>query len=269
MKYVLDGVRYHVRMCGEGFPLLALHGFTGNGATWFPFCEKWGNHSSLIMPDIIGHGHTESPGDYQRYSVEAAANDIRHLLDQMGIEKTDLLGYSMGGRLAVTFAILFPERVRKLVLESASPGLQEKRERSERRTKDGRLANLILEQGIESFISYWESISLFESLEKMPATINEGIRAQRLQNSPTGLANSLIGMGTGSQPSWWDHLGDLSCEVLLITGAEDQKFCRIAEKMESCIRNVLLVTVKGAGHIIHVEQSEKFGTIVSGFLSNT
>jgi 2-succinyl-6-hydroxy-2,4-cyclohexadiene-1-carboxylate synthase len=269
MNLVIDEIQYHVESCGEGFPLMALHGFTGNGATWLPFCEVWGQHSRLIMPDIIGHGQTDSPKEIRRYDIVAAAKDLSVLLDKMGIAKVDLLGYSMGGRLAITFAVLFPEKVRKLVLESASAGLEEEHLRSDRRMKDGQLANLILEKGIQHFVRYWEGIPLFSSLEKLPPQTKEAIRAQRLNNSSIGLSNSLVGMGTGSQPSWWRDLAMVPCEVLMITGKKDEKFCRIAEQMLSHFQNGRMYVIEDAGHIIHVEESEKFGTIVSEFLSNT
>lgn len=92
---------------------------------------------------------------------------------------------------------------------------------------------------------------------------------QRLKNSKIGLANSLIGMGTGAQPSWWDELEKLPHEVLLITGSLDQKFCEIAKMMKIKIKNCRWINVEGCGHAIHVEKPEKFGTIVSGFLSQS
>ncbi|MFF2449183.1 2-succinyl-6-hydroxy-2,4-cyclohexadiene-1-carboxylate synthase [Neobacillus sp. NPDC058068] len=267
MNVVIDEIRYHVEVCGGGFPLLLLHGFTGDASTWTSFCHDWGQHSKLIVPDIIGHGKTESPEKLDRYQIESTANDLNRILDVLGVNQVDLLGYSMGGRLALTFAILFPDRVRKLVLESASPGLLTEEERVSRRMKDAELAKCIRENGINPFVDYWEEIPLFSTMKRLSKDINESIRAQRLNNSPVGLANSLLGMGTGSQPSWWGPpLKQLECEILLVTGAEDEKFCRIAEEMLKDLKNGTWIAVENSGHAIHVEEREKFGTIVSGFL---
>lgn len=161
MRLKVNDITYHVEVCGEGFPFLLLHGFTGDSSTWTPFCPVWGTHSKLIIPDIIGHGETDSPEDTNCYQMESAAKDLIFLLDQLDVEKIDLLGYSMGGRLALTLAILYPERVRKLILESASPGLKTKEERVLRRMKDEELANFINDRGIVSFVDYWEKIPLF------------------------------------------------------------------------------------------------------------
>ncbi|WP_223595788.1 2-succinyl-6-hydroxy-2,4-cyclohexadiene-1-carboxylate synthase [Neobacillus bataviensis] len=267
MKVIIDNVKYHVEKCGSGFPLVLLHGFTGDSTTWTPFCERWGTHSNLIIPDIIGHGKTDSPENSNRYQIEKAANDLKSILDHLGAKQVDLLGYSMGGRLALTFAVLFPERIRNLILESASPGLQSEADRETRRMKDAELANFIKDKGLTEFVDYWEEIPLFSTMKRLPLTIKKSIRLQRLNNSPLGLANSLIGMGTGAQPSWWQNLQQLSCEVLLVTGSEDKKFCTIAEKMLKGLENGTWVVVENSGHAIHVEETEKFGTIVSDFLS--
>jgi 2-succinyl-6-hydroxy-2,4-cyclohexadiene-1-carboxylate synthase len=269
MKTLINGVRYNVEQCGNGFPLLLLHGFTGAASTWKPFCPIWGQHSALLMVDLIGHGETESPGDMARYDIKKAAMDLKELLDQQGIEKADFLGYSMGGRTAITFASLYPERVRKLVLESTTPGLDNPGDREARIQQDHKLADRIENEGLEKFIDFWESIPLFQSQLNLPAEVREQIRSQRLRNDPVGLANSLRGMGTGAQPSWWDKLEDFDFETLLITGELDEKFCIIAKDMASRLRNPTLLTINGCGHAIHVEEREKFGTIVSEFLSNT
>jgi 2-succinyl-6-hydroxy-2,4-cyclohexadiene-1-carboxylate synthase len=267
MRLKVNDITYHVEVCGEGFPFLLLHGFTGDSSTWTPFCPVWGTHSKLIIPDIIGHGETDSPEDTNCYQMESAAKDLIFLLDQLDIEKIDLLGYSMGGRLALTLAILYPERVRKLILESASPGLKTNEERVLRRMKDEELANFINDRGIVSFVDYWEKIPLFSTMSRLPNSIKQSIREQRLSNKTKGLANSLIGMGTGAQVSWWGKLDLLSSEVLLLTGEKDEKFCKIAENMVENMRKASWIVINDCGHAIHVEQKEKFGTIVSDFLS--
>ena len=268
MNSVINGIQYHVEVCGkESIPLVLLHGFTGDTSTWTPFYDAWGQHSKLIIPDIIGHGQTDSPDVLSRYQIESVAADLKTLLDQFDCKQVDLLGYSMGGRLALTFALLFPERVRKLILESTSPGLATEKERQLRRMKDAELAQFIKEQGLNSFVDYWEEIPLFSTMKLLSAASQQIIREQRLNNSPTGLINSLLGMGTGSKPNWWGKLNKLSCEVMLLTGEKDKKFCDIADKMMKELKNSSWVIIENSGHAIHVEEPEKFGTIVSDFLS--
>ncbi|WP_160724085.1 2-succinyl-6-hydroxy-2,4-cyclohexadiene-1-carboxylate synthase [Bacillus sp. USDA818B3_A] len=263
----IDRVHYHLEVTGQGFPLLLLHGFTGDGSTWSPFLEEWGHHSRLMIPDIIGHGKTDSPKELSFYQMDTMAYSLKSILDQMGINQTDLLGYSMGGRLALTFALLFPNRVRKLILESTSPGLKTTGERELRRMNDAKLAQFIIDEGMESFVEYWEEIPLFHSMKKLPASVQNQVREQRLKNSPQGLSNSLLGMGTGAQPSWWNQLSKVNSDVLLLTGGEDLKFCQIAAEMAPKLSKAKWIVVENCGHAIHVEEPEKFGTIVSDFLS--
>ncbi|WP_264738847.1 2-succinyl-6-hydroxy-2,4-cyclohexadiene-1-carboxylate synthase [Cytobacillus firmus] len=269
MKYVINGVRYHVDTWGAGFPLLLLHGFTGNSEGWKEFAPFWKDHSKTIALDIIGHGESGSPPDIGHYQIEESAAVINSLLEKMGIGKIDVLGYSMGGRLALTFAVKYPEKVRMLILESASPGLRAEKERHDRRIQDAKLSKRIRQEGINNFIEYWEDIPLFQSQKSLPEKIRTRIRSQRLANSIDGLANSLNGMGTGAQPSWWDALVQLEMPVLLITGELDQKFCKIAEEMSKILPSVQWKSIEDAGHAIHVEKPELFGTIVSGFLSQS
>jgi 2-succinyl-6-hydroxy-2,4-cyclohexadiene-1-carboxylate synthase len=268
MIEVVNGVRYHIQQCGDGYPLVLLHGFTGDASTWQPFCDSWKHHSRLFMVDIIGHGKTESPEVAERYQMERVVADLYSLLQKLEIDKVDLLGYSMGGRLALSFAVKHPNLIRKLVLESASPGLKAEGERVDRIQKDQELASFITNNGIHQFVDYWGKIPLFQSHENLSVFEQDRMKKQRLRNSVIGLANSLIGMGTGAQPSCWDDLERITCEVLLVTGEHDHKFCHIADEMQQKLKYSEWITIKECGHTIHVEQAEKFGTIVSGFLSN-
>jgi len=268
MKIKLNGIQYNVEFCGTGFPLLLLHGFTGAGSTWQPLSPILSRNAEMIMVDLIGHGKTESPIEWERYDILKVAADLNLLLEELAIEKVDLLGYSMGGRLAITFAANYPEKVRKLVLESTTPGLKTAEDRETRRQQDAKLASKIRTKGVKAFVNYWENIPLFQTQRDLPAEKKEEIRGQRLDNTAMGLANSLRGMGTGSQPSWWESIAGFQFETLIITGKEDVKFCRIGEAMLSILPNAKFLSIQNAGHAIHVEEPEKFGTIVSGFLLN-
>lgn len=268
MKHIIDGVRYNVEKQGDGFPLILLHGFTGDTTTWAPFYEALGSHSKCYAVDIIGHGKSDSPVEIDRYRMMSVVDDLFLLMEKLGIAKADVLGYSMGGRLALSLAQKYPTKVRKLVLESSSPGLKEE-ERKERIQNDEKLAASIEARGMKDFIDYWEDIPLFKSQKTLPKAVRSRIREQRLKNSQRGLANSLRGMGTGMQPSWWEDLEKLELETLLLTGSLDEKFCRIAQRMSERLPNSRWEKVEDSGHAIHVEDPEKFVTIVKGFLSNT
>ncbi|MGP7819695.1 2-succinyl-6-hydroxy-2,4-cyclohexadiene-1-carboxylate synthase [Niallia sp. 01092] len=268
MKIVVDDVSYYVEICGKGTPLLLLHGFTGDSRTWHPFIPMWEKNFQLIMIDIIGHGKTDAPLEESKYDILTAAKHLHEILQVLQINNISLLGYSMGGRLALTFVLTYPNFVKKLILESASPGLKTEEQRRERRIQDNKLGKYILEAGMERFVGKWENIPLFSSQKNLNKEQHDKIRQQRLQNNALGLNLSLIGMGTGSQPSWWDHLQEIKSETLLLTGEYDKKFCLIAEEMATRNNKINWKMIKEAGHAIHVEKPKIFGTIVDGFLAN-
>jgi len=268
MRIQVNGVHYHVETAGEGAALLLLHGFTGSASTWRPFLPSWSRRFRVIAVDVLGHGQSDAPLNPTRYSTECAVSDLAQLLDQLEVRQAHLLGYSMGGRLALSFAMVQPERVRSLILESSSPGLGTAEERAERVRSDEALAARIEREGIERFVDYWENIPLFHSMRRLPEDVRLAIRRQRLANSPRGLAGSLRGMGTGAQPSWWDRLLRLTMPVQLIVGELDGKFCAIGRRMSKLIPDCRLVEVENAGHAVHVERADFFDTIVMDFLTS-
>ncbi|MBS4208579.1 2-succinyl-6-hydroxy-2,4-cyclohexadiene-1-carboxylate synthase [Bacillus sp. FJAT-50079] len=266
MRLSIGEVDYYVEVSGEGPSIMLLHGFTGDVTTWNDLKKILVANYKVIAIDIIGHGQTTAPNDVEKYDMCQVANDLSCIVDQLDAGQVQVLGYSMGGRLALTFALLFPEKVRGLILESASPGLKTREEREARKDKDELLARRIIKNGMEDFVAYWEQIPLFASQQQLPEKIREQIRGQRLQNSSEGLANSLRGMGTGQQPSFWEDLHKIVCPVLLVCGEDDEKFCTLAMEMEKLLPHAELSTFVGVGHAVHVEEPEKFGTIVREFL---
>ncbi|GGE49993.1 putative 2-succinyl-6-hydroxy-2,4-cyclohexadiene-1-carboxylate synthase [Pullulanibacillus camelliae] len=262
MRIKANGVDYFVMVQGEGPPLLLLHGFTGSHHTWSSFIAQWSRRYKVIALDIIGHGQTECPQVDTLYTMSEAAKSINAILDELGMDKVNVLGYSMGGRLALYFAVHYSHRVSGLLLESASPGLALKEERDARIQKDNALAQKIIDKGVEAFVNEWEKIPLFSTQEHLTQTVKEAVRKERLQHHPIGLANSLRGMGTGRQPSLWEALKDLEQPVLLVVGEKDRKFLNIAQEMKQRLPMSFLIIVQQAGHALHVEVAEKFDKIV-------
>jgi 2-succinyl-6-hydroxy-2,4-cyclohexadiene-1-carboxylate synthase len=263
----LRGAAYNVVTTGSGPPLMLLHGFTGCADSWAHVRPGLAARFKLIVPDLPGHGRSASPPDPARYGIERCVEDLIAILDFLDVARTHLLGYSMGGRVALAAAIEHPRRFASLILESASPGLATEPERQARIASDNELADFIERQGVEAFVARWERIPLFSSQERLPAAVRAGLRAQRLANNRTGLANSLRGIGTGVQPSLWDRLGELRMPCLIAAGEQDGKFADIARRMAAAIHRARLATVAYAGHTIHLEQPEKFERLVLDFAS--
>ena len=255
----------------DGGPtLVMLHGFTGSAA-------GWGSHLDtlaacgwrVIALDLPGHGLSDAPEDPQRYAIEYCQQDILAALQSSGVSQGEavLLGYSMGGRIALYTA--FSGFFRALILESASPGLEDPVEREQRRSSDEALAASIERDGVQAFIDRWEKLPLFASQNTLPAETREALRSQRLHNRAGGLAQSLRGVGVGVQPSLHARLPTLRIPVLLIAGELDTKFTAIARSMARALPQSQLYIVPGAGHAVHLERPEEFVSLVGAFLVHT
>lgn len=262
----VDGVQLNVEITGEGPSLLLLHGFTGSSAAWRPHLDAWREFNTIAV-DLLGHGASDSPADPERYRMERCVDDLVALLNGLGIERTAVLGYSMGGRVALHLALRAPERLWGLVLESASPGIEDASERDERRRSDEALAERIEREGLEAFVATWEAQPLFASQARLPDAVRHELRRQRLQNDPLGLANSLRGLGAGRQQPVLDRLAELRLPVLLITGALDTKYSGLAGRMAAALPCARLEVVPNAGHATHLEQPEIFDRVVRAFLN--
>lgn len=270
MPYIaINQVRYYYEEAGSGAPLVLLHGFTGSLENWASHQANFSRHYRTIAIDLIGHGRTDSPKDLTRYRMENCARDLKAILTELAeSEPVNLLGYSMGGRLALYMAVACPAWINRLVLESASPGLKTEAEKRERIERDEQLKYSIIRDGIASFVQKWEKIPLFASHEKLAPPVRAKLRGQRMKNNPLGLANSLIGMGTGVQPSLWESLSGLEMPVLLMAGALDHKFMEICGQTAELIPDARLEIIHDAGHTIHLEQPHIFQKLVLQFLSS-
>lgn len=260
----LTDATYAYTDVGTGEPLLLLHGFTSSTATWdeaLPFLAK---KYRVIALDLPGHGETivERPRSMKRF-----AEDLQQITKMLGLDTFHLLGYSLGGRSALSYAMYFPGNIRTLILESASPGLKTAAERNARQEQDEKLAQMILQEGVAAFVTYWSQLPLFQTQLALPQHVQEKVRQERLAQTPKGLSSSLRYMGTGQQPSWWEQLQQCTFPVLLIVGEKDAKFVKINREMHSLFKQAQLEIVPSAGHAVHLEQVEKFVTIVMEFLA--
>ena len=215
-----------------------------------------------IAPDIRGHGVASG---CEPVTLGAVIGDVASAVDG----PFTLVGYSMGGRIALHVALaLGASRIERVVLIGASPGLAEDGLRGERVASDealaGELEGLAAERGpsaaMNEFARRWATAT--PVLAGQPAEVRERAHADRLRNTPAGLARALRGLGTGALPPLWDRLGELTMPVTLIVGERDAKFRAIAEEMGRLIPHAALVVVPGAGHAVHLESPDAVAGVV-------
>lgn len=228
---------------GVGPTIVFLHGFTNTGASWAPVVERLGERYRGLHPDIRGHGSaaTARPIDFASCVADVTS---------CAPERFALVGYSLGGRLALHVALAHPARVTQLVLVSATAGIADEIERIARREADERLAVEIEGSTIDDFARRWEREPVFKG---RPSEVVEVARADRLRNTPAGLAAALRGLGTGAMEPLWSRLDELAMPVTVIAGERDSKLRKLSERIAGVARDARLVVVPGAGHAVHLE----------------
>lgn len=262
----VGGVMLNVEVAGQGPPVVLLHGFTGSARSWGPVVEALAPEFTTLAIDIVGHGLSDSPASVERYRMEQVTADLARVLRAAGYDRATWLGYSMGGRTALQVAVHHPEVVSALVLEGASPGLATAEERLARVASDETLAQRLETEGVEPFIDFWQAVPLFASQASLPSAVWEAQRSGRLRNSAAGLAASLRGMGTGSQPAAHERLAEVRVPALLLAGEYDIKFTEAAREMARALPDATMHTIAGGGHAAHLEQPEQFNALVLDFL---
>lgn len=234
---------------------ILVHGFGQAPEVWGEISSQTGHRS--LAPTL--RGHCVSSG--------TSTVSMTDLVDDLGKAARRhpgavLVGYSLGGRVALRTALQNPGSVNALVLISAGPGIEDPTVREQRLESDRQLAEL-LEQGlIAEFDRAWESSTVWDG---DPDWISERSRSLRSLSEPASLAAVLRGAGQGTVEPVWDSLGKLDLPVLLITGERDRTYCEIAARMEGSIQDCSHVVIPGAGHSLLIETPEEVAEALAGF----
>lgn len=261
--------RLHFETVGdeEHPPVLFLHGFMGSSRDWEEVIDGLRGHYFCVAVDLPGHGQSVGLTDEDAYSMGGTAVLLTGVLDEIGVDRTHVVGYSMGGRVAMYFAVHFPKRCRQVVLESASPGLKAESDRLARRGTDEARAIQLETQEYAEFLEEWYRQPLFETLERHEGLLERMI-ASRITNLPNELARSLREMGTGQQPSLWEMLEHVTTPVMAVAGALDGKYVDVAERMAVLMPTARTAIISNVGHNVHAENPAEYRDLITNFLKN-
>jgi len=251
---------------GEGTPLLLLHGFTGSARSWGEHIDAWSPDHRVIAPDLLGHAGSDAPTDPARYDLARQAQDLVELLRLLGATPTAIVGYSMGARLALVTALMRPDLVASLLLESPSAGIVDPAARAARVEADERLARTLERDGIEAFVDAWEEQPLFASHAALPAERRRQVRSERLRRGPPALAACLRGAGQGVMTPLHDRLHSISAPTLVVAGERDPVGVERARIVAAAIPGARLEVVDGAGHAPHLEAPGEFARLATEHL---
>ncbi len=240
---------------GTGERLVFVHGFTQTRDSWRAIAQKLSADNEVVLVDAPNHGDSSDIS----LNLETGANAII----EVGGDAT-YIGYSLGGRLCLTAALSNTEKVKRLVLISATAGIENSSERHGRIASDEQLATRITQIGVSAFIDEWLAMPLFSGL-----THQTNQRELRLNNTAIALASSLRLCGAGKQQPTWSRLAELKMPVLLIAGERDTKFVELATRMaESIGSHAQLKIIADCGHTPHLEQPDQFLKLIRSFLKH-
>ncbi|KDP31426.1 hypothetical protein JCGZ_11802 [Jatropha curcas] len=251
--------------------VLFLHGFLGTGEDWVPIMKAISGSARCISIDLPGHGGsniqncggTEAKQEVT-LSVEIIADVLYKLIQEITPRKVTLVGYSMGGRIALHMALRHQDKINGAVIISGSPGIEDGMARKIRWVKDVSRSRLLIDYGLQTFLDAWYAGELWDSLRSHPR-FKEIVSSRLLHDDIHYLAKALSDLSIGRQMPLWEELKQSDIPLLLIVGERDGKFKAIARKICNEIgqyrkcsndtgNNILgTVEVPNCGHAVHLE----------------
>jgi len=239
--------------------IVVLHGFSGSAAAMAPLIAHL--PTPVLALNLPGHGAgyvSDNPADYtMAAAVDGVVSATAHLKPFV------LVGYSMGGRVALHLALGHPDRVAALALIGSRSGIDNPAKRAARIAADEALATRLEAEGIKWFANYWANQPLFATQRyRLSARQQTEVQAQRLACNPQGLALSLRGMGAGAVEPVSYRLGELDMPCALIVGTDDTKFTAIAHQMATAIPKSKVSPIPNAGHATHLEAPQTTATTI-------
>ena len=259
MQINLGEYHYGVSVIGTGKPLVCFHGFSESGSTWDGI-EVPGYR--LIRIDSMGHGRSARPMEVKPYTLPQMLSDLHTIIYSVAGERYALMGYSMGARMALLYALEYAEEVTHLVLESGSVGIEEEGERQARYVEDRALAERIRAHDITWFSETWAKLDIFKTQQSLPPKVQQQIQGRRLLNSPHALAFTLEGSGQGTMPYVGHRLSELTMPVCYISGELDTKYTAIGARYFGDVHRI----VPQVEHNVHVEAPEAYQQMLEEFL---
>ncbi len=236
----------------------------GNSKDWLPIIYSLPEKTNYLAFDLPGHGKTDISFTSKEDSFLDIANNINSFLEFHKINKCCLVGYSMGGRIALCLSLLFPDRFSKVILESTNPGLQNKSKKNSRYKNDLKIAEQLITDNYREFLDKWYEQAIFYKLKAHPDY--DKMIDIRLQNNPILLAEALKKLSIGVQQNYRDNLiKNTKIHILFLAGENDIKYKNITYKLKSDF--ITIKIIENSGHNIHLENKEIFLKHIKQFLN--
>ncbi|HEV8585139.1 MAG TPA: alpha/beta fold hydrolase [Methylomirabilota bacterium] len=259
-------VKLHYVEVGQGTPLIFVHEFAGDAESWRAQMAFFGRRYRAIAFNARGYPPSDVPEDPEAYSQQQAADDIKGVLDALGIAKAHVCGLSMGGLATLHFGLSYPDRALSLVVAGAGYGSDD----PEGNKKDvEQVARRFETEGMEKTGEFYaHGPSRVQFLEKDPAGWRE-FRDRLCAGSAKGHALTMRGvqMRRPTVYSLEERLKKLEVPTLIVTGDEDEPCLEPAIYLKRQIPASGLVVMPKAGHTVNLEDPDAFNRAVFEFVT--
>jgi pimeloyl-ACP methyl ester carboxylesterase len=259
MPYVdSQGVRIYYEVEGQGPPLVLIAGLTRNLKTWrlYGYTGELNVDYQLILVDPRGHGDSEKPHDPKSYNPELMTGDVVAVLNDLGVEKANYWGYSMGGRIGFQLSRYHPSRFSSYILGGMSPYPRRSETEKQAFNRGNTMLRLGVEKGPEAVIAFFEKMRdrsyLVEEKERIRSNDYKALYALRQNIS--------------KWPSTSDLLSRISVPCLLYAGEKDLGYDGVKEAAKQ-IPNASVISIPDLAHSPVYERSEFILPHAKRFLS--
>jgi 3-oxoadipate enol-lactonase len=260
MKINANGIEMNYELRGSGKCLALIHGFSDNLNMWFNQMPEFSKQYRVLAYDVRGFGQTNVTKE--PYSMDLFADDFYELLRALDIESACVLGYSMGGRIALEFALKHPEMTETLILANSGVGASPSPDMEERRNM---MAGILKQGDIDVISEIMTTASFSPDFGEKNSDAFQKYKSIKMQNDPSeyyAIMQAIV--GAIDSPV---ELNRLKCPVLIIAGERDGLMeAGVAESMRQAIHNAQL-QILPTGHAAAIETPERFNQIVLDFLN--
>jgi pimeloyl-ACP methyl ester carboxylesterase len=264
----VNGVKLFYEETGQGLPLIFVHEFAGDYASWHLQVRFFARRYRTIVYNARGYPPSDVPEDPRAYSQDHAVDDIVGVLDHLGIAKAHVCGLSMGGYASLHFGLRYPQRALSITVAGAGYG-SVAAERDRFRKDSEEVARRFEVDGMAKVAEFYtKGPTRVQFMDKDPHGWNE-FYEQFAAQSARGHALTMRGVQM-SRPSVYEleaGLERLEVPTLIVTGDEDDPCLEPGIFMKRKIRSAALVVLPRSGHTINLEEPEAFNRALLDFLT--
>jgi pimeloyl-ACP methyl ester carboxylesterase len=263
-----NGLSLYYEARGRGSPLVLVHGFACGLRMWDPQVRAFSPRWRVVTYDARGHGVSDAPAEATRYSQAISVADLRGLLEHLAIPRAVVGGLSMGGNIALNFALAHPEMVSALIIADTGAGSDGTAEWS---AAARAWAELLERQGLEAFAEAALANPLFARYVAQDPGAERFIRSCLMTHRARGLAHTAREV-LAKRPTIYSlerELRELRAPTLLIVGEHDEPCVKVHRFMAETIPRASQVLLRGVGHLTNLEAPASFNAAVRRFLAGS